>query len=62
MKKVTVCAMIAAMTVASAAAIPVQAAENQVYITTEAVQIATEKDTMFLPEEKSVILRISRAD
>ena len=28
MKKVTVCAMIAAMTVASAAAIPVQAATN----------------------------------
>ena len=28
----------------------------------ETVQIATEKDTMFLPEEKSVILRISRTD
>lgn len=57
MKKVTVCAMIAAMTVTGAAALRYRQQQMP-----ETVQIATEKDTMFLPEEKSVILRISRAD
>ena len=57
MKKVTVCAMIAAMTVTGAAALPVQAATNAGNSAN-----CNGKDTMFLPEEKSVILRISRAD
>ena len=57
MKKVTVCAMIAAMTVTGAAALPVQAATNAGNSAN-----CNGKGYYVFPEEKSVILRISRTD